>query len=93
MKYILAALGLTFALAATPALSQELVPFDDIFKMADSNKDGMVSKQEYLKMMGDRYDAMMAKMKTMPSRDKLMKGDAMSRDGLKMLFDTTYRGA
>ena len=35
--------------------------------MADTNKDGMMSKQEFMNAAGMRYDAMMAKMKKMPA--------------------------
>jgi hypothetical protein len=49
----------------------------------------MVSKEQFMKAAGMRYDAMMAKMKKMPA-DKsktLMKGDMMTKDGAKMFID------
>ena len=67
---------------------EETFKFEDFYKMS-ANKDGMVSKESFLKAAGMRYDAMMAKMKKMPA-DKsktLMKGDMMTKEGFKMFSD------
>jgi hypothetical protein len=87
-------MGLAFAPTAS---ADEIFKFDDFFKMADTNKDGMMSKQEFMNAAGVRYDAMMAKMKKMPS-DKgkmMMKGDLMTKEGAKMFIDEwkVYSGA
>ena len=61
--------------------------------MADTNKDGMMTKQEFMNAAGMRYDAMMVKMKKMPG-DKgkmMMKGNMMTKDGSKMFIDE-WRG-
>jgi hypothetical protein len=52
---------------------------------ADTNKDGMVSRQEFLDMMAKRYDEEMAKMKKMPADQmgKMMKGDMLTLEGLR----------
>jgi len=77
-----------FAPIASAQVGEEVFKFDDFFKMA-ANKDGMVSKESFMKAAGMRYDAMMAKMKKMPA-DKsktLMKGDMMTKEGFKMFID------
>lgn len=82
---------------STPAFADEIFRFDDFFKMADTNNDGMMSRAEFMEAAGKRYDAMMAKMKKMPA-DKaktMMKGDLMTREGSKMFIDEwkVYSGA
>ncbi|MBA2412665.1 MAG: hypothetical protein M3Q28_11720 [Pseudomonadota bacterium] len=82
---------------APVASADEVFKFDDFFKMADKNKDGMMTKQEFMNAAGMRYDAMMTKMKAMPG-DKgkmMMKGRMMTKDGAKMFVDDwkSYSGA
>ena len=79
------------------ASADEVFKFEDFFKMADTNKDGMMTKQEFMNAAGMRYDAMMAKMKKMPG-DKgatMMKGSMMTKEGAKMFIDEwkVYSGA
>ena len=74
--------------SAQAPVGDEVFKFDDFFKTA-ANKDGMVSKESFMKAAGMRYDAMMAKMKKMPA-DKsktLMKDDMMTKEGFKMFVD------
>ena len=74
--------------SAQARVGEEVFKFEDFFKMS-ANKDGMVSKESFMKAAGMRYDAMMAKMKKMPA-DKskmLMKGDMMTKEGFKMFVD------
>jgi hypothetical protein len=86
-------LGLAAATVALPARAQEdPLSFDVVFKMADKNKDGMVTKSEFMDAMGKAYDMKMSKMKSMKD-DKMMKGDAMTRDGYKSLIADIYKGA
>jgi hypothetical protein len=78
------ALGLV---AAAPAASaQDRYPL--WVDAADSNKDGMVSRDEYLKAMGKLYDDKMAKMKKMSAADqaKMMKDDAMTIEAFRILY-------
>lgn len=82
---------------APVASADETFHFEDFFKMADVNKDGMMTKQEFMNAAGMRFDAMMDKMKKMPG-DKgkmMMKGDMMTKDGAKMFVDEwkTYSGS
>jgi hypothetical protein len=83
-------MGLAFAPVASA--QEEVFKFEDFFKMADTSKDGMMSKQEFMTAAGVRYDAMMAKMKKMPA-DKskmMMKGDLMTKDGAKMFLQDSW---
>ena len=66
--------------APMASAQEEIFKFDDFFKIADTNKDGMMSKQEFMNAAGVRYDAMMAKMKKMPGD----KGKMMMKGGKEM---------
>ena len=82
------AMVMCMGFAPMASAQEEPFKFDDFFKTA-ANKDGMMSKEEFMKAAGMRYDAMMAKMKKMPA-DKskmLMKGDMMTKEGVKMFID------
>lgn len=88
-----AAVALAMALSAVialPAHAEDPWSFDKVFRMADKNKDSMVSKQEFLDAMGTVYDA---KMTAMKSDSKMVKGDAMTRDALEAVIAEIYRGA
>lgn len=85
------ALGLSTSLAVLPSQARaEQLTFPVIFKMADKNNDGMVTRQEFLDAMGQAYDKKMAAMK---NDAKMVKGAAMTRDGLKSLLNDVYHGA
>jgi len=75
---------------ALPAFADDPYSFDKIFRMADRNGDSMVTRQEFLDAMAKVYDE---KMKAMKSDTKMVKGDAMTRDGLKSVIAEIYRGA
>ena len=82
------AMVMCMGFAPIASAQEDPFKFDDLFKMA-ANKDGMVSKEQFMKAAGMRYDAMMAKMKKMPA-DKsktLMKGDMMTKEGFKLFID------
>ena len=92
------AMAMCMGLAYAPVASaDEVFKFEDFYKMADTNKDGMMTKQEFMNAAGMRYDAMMAKWKAMPAdkSSKMMKGDMMTKEGFKSFLDDwkTYSGA
>jgi hypothetical protein len=96
-KSVLAATMVTLGLAAgavsLPARADShVLNFETVFKMADKNADKMVNKQEFLDAMGKAYDMKMEKMKAMKD-DKMMKGDAMTREGFKSLINDIHHGA
>ena len=81
-------MALCMGFAPIASAQEEVFRFDDFYKMS-ANKDGMVSKESFMKAAGMRYDAMMAKMKKMPA-DKskmLMKDNMMTKEGFKMFAD------
>lgn len=88
-----AAAAALMTLAAAPVSAQELLDFEKTWLMADRNKDGAVTKQEFMEAMGRVYDMKMSTMKTGKDASKMIKGDAMTRDALKSLFEELYRGA
>ena len=66
IRLALAAMAATFTLAAPMARAETMddMRFGDVatVKMMDKNKDSMVSKAEFLEMMGKLYDAKAKKM-------------------------------
>jgi hypothetical protein len=87
------AFGLMAASASLPARADMGdITFNEIFAMADRNKDSMVTKQEFLDAMSKAYDMKMEKMK-MAKDGRMMKGDAMTKDGFKSLINDLHSGA
>ena len=90
-------MALCMGLAYAPmASAEETFKFEDFFKMADVNKDGMMTKQEFMNAAGKRFDVVMAEMKKMPAEKsaKMMKGDMMMPDGVRKVFDfMSYKGS
>jgi Ca2+-binding EF-hand superfamily protein len=85
------ALALSMSVIAAPAHARaDDLTFPIIFKMADKNNDGMVTKEEFLDAMGKAYDM---KMNAMKADAKMVKGNMMTRDGLKSLLNDIYHGA
>jgi hypothetical protein len=94
MALSIAAFGLMAATASLPARADMGdLTFNTIFAMADKNKDAMITKQEFLDAMGKAYDMKMAKMKAGRDADQMMKGNAMTMDGLKSLINDLHSGA
>ena len=87
------AFGLMAASATLPARADMGdITFNMIWEMADKNKDAMVTKQEFLDAMSKAYDMKMEKMKAAKDT-KMMKGDAMTKDGIKALINDIHYGA
>jgi hypothetical protein len=89
---ILLATGFGTATAVAHAESQDDISFDGMWNICDTNKDGTVTKAEFMAAMGKAYDSHMKKMKSKPDAAKMMKGDALTADGLRALFRATYPG-
>lgn len=88
------ALGLMAASATLPARADMGdITFNEIFAMADKNKDTMITKQEFLDAMSKAYDMKMAKMKAAKDSKMMMKGDAMTKEGFKSLINDIHSGA
>jgi len=86
------ALGMAASSFATVAYAEAgVLTYDFIFKTADKNRDGMVTRAEFVEAMGKAYDMKMQEMKAAKDT-KMMKDNAMTRDGLKQIFNDLYRG-
>jgi hypothetical protein len=90
----IAAFGLMAATASLPARADDAdLTFAAITIMADKNKDSMITKQEFLDAMGKAYDMKMAKMKAGKDADKMVKGTAMTMEGMRSLINDIHSGA
>jgi hypothetical protein len=88
------ALALMGGVMSTPARADSGdIYFEMIFAMADKNKDTMVTRAEFLDAMGRAYDMKMTAYKKAGDSGKMMKGDAMTKDGLKLLIADVYKGS
>lgn len=86
---LLAALATTLALAFGGTARAETMDdnsFSGMYKMErmDKNKDGMVSKAEFIEMMGKVWD--------MKAKEMAVKGDKMSADEMKKVGVWLSRG-
>ncbi len=97
-RSVLSALLVTMALgltAAAPAARADAgdISLDMLLMLGDRNKDRMLSKQEFIEVMGKAYDMHMTKVKKMQDSAKYTKDNALTRDGLQMLFGDAHKGA
>lgn len=83
-----AAVSLALGLASAPNVASAKDRYPMMMTMADMNKDGMVSKEEFLQAMAKMYDENMGKLKAMPatSQAKMMKGDQLTAEGYRKLL-------
>jgi hypothetical protein len=81
-----AALALGLITATTVASAKDR--YAPWVETTDLNKDGMVSKDEFLQVMGKMYDEKMAKMKKMSPADqaKMIKDDAMTIEAFRIMY-------
>lgn len=85
------ALALSTATISMPAFARaDDLSFPIIFKMADKNNDGTVTREEFVEAMGKAYDMRMSAMK---GDAKMVKGNAMTRVGVRDLLNSVYHGA
>jgi hypothetical protein len=80
------AIALSLSTAAATASAKDRNPA--LAAAADMNKDGMVSKDEFLQTMAKMYDDKMVKMKAMPAAEqaKMMKDDNMTIEAFRRLL-------
>jgi Ca2+-binding EF-hand superfamily protein len=88
------ALAMTVGLAAIPLQASA---YDRLFSKIhelDADKDGMISKEEFLARAGQRYDEMMAKMMKMPAdkQAKMVKNGMMSMEAFEMFWKDAIGG-
>jgi hypothetical protein len=88
-KFVLSTAAIAMALGlATATTTASADRYPQMAAAADMNKDGMVSKEEFLQAMAKMYDDKMAKMKTMPAAEqaKMMKDNQMTIEGYRALL-------
>ena len=83
-----AAIAMTIGLATATTTASAKDRYPELMAAADVNKDGMVSKDEFMAAMGKMYEEKMGKMKTMApaAMAKMMKDDQMTYDGYRSLL-------
>jgi hypothetical protein len=87
---VLLALGATQPASAQPRSQGDVVvSYHQMWEMADKNKDGMLSKQEFMDAMSAMYDMQMKKMK---GDAMMVKGEMLSADAIRKLFKELYPG-
>jgi hypothetical protein len=91
-RFIVTALARGYAAPPASAESKDDISFDGMWNVCDSNKDGAVTKAEFVAAMSKVYDAHMKKAKSMPDGAKMMKGEALTPEGMRALFRATYPG-
>ena len=81
-----AALALGSITVTTVASAKDRYP--PWVETADLNKDGMVSKDEFLQVMGKMYDEKMTKMKKMSPAEqaKMIKDDFMTIEAFRIMY-------
>lgn len=77
LMFSAAAVAMTLGLATAAPSASARDRYPELMTTADTSKDGMVSKEEFVAAMGKMYDDKMAKM---------MKNDQMSFDGYRALW-------
>ncbi|HXF46656.1 MAG TPA: EF-hand domain-containing protein [Burkholderiaceae bacterium] len=97
LRRSLTAAAMVLALGAAlpaPAFAQGdiSISFPELMKMADKNKDGMVSRQEFVAAMGAAYDMHMKRMKSAKDAAAMVKGDMLSAAAVRMLLRDLYPG-
>jgi hypothetical protein len=88
-----AALMLGLMAAAPARADMGDITFNEIFAMADKDRNAMITKQEFLDAMSKAYDMKMAKMKAGKDAGNMVKGNAMTKDGFKALINDIHSGA
>jgi hypothetical protein len=92
IKTILAATALALSVGVATADTFPRAYAKEMAMAMDVNKDGTVTKEEFLKMMGQKFDEKMAALKKMAPADaaKMMKGDAMTIEGFVSFFSSLH---
>jgi hypothetical protein len=83
-----ATLAMTIGLASASLPASAKDRFPDIATATDTDKDGMISKEEFLAMAAKMYDDKMAAMKKMSATDqaKMLKDYRMTFAGYQALW-------
>jgi hypothetical protein len=86
---VLLALGAALPASAQQSQGDAVVSYHMMWEMADKNKDGMVTKKEFMDAMGAMFDMQMKKMK---GDAMMVKGDMLTADAIRKMFKELYPG-
>jgi len=86
---VLLALGTALPASAQQNQGDAVVSYHLMWDMADRNKDGMVTKSEFMDAMSAMFDTQMKKMK---GDAMMVKGDMLTADAVRKMFKQVYPG-
>jgi len=89
---VLMALGAALPASAQQSQGDAVVSYHAMWEMADKNKDGMVTKKEFMDAMSAMFDMHMKKMKADKDAPMMVKGDMLSADAIRKMFKELYPG-
>jgi hypothetical protein len=78
--------------SAQAGASADDMRFAVMWEMADANRDGMVTRKEFMDAMGAAYDRHMSRMKTGRDTASMVKGEMLSAAAIRKLFQELYPG-
>jgi hypothetical protein len=89
---VLLALGAALPGSAQQSQGDVVVSYHLMWQMADKNKDGMVTKKEFMDAMSAMFDMQMKKMKADKDATMMAKGDMLTADAIRKMFKELYPG-
>jgi EF hand len=89
---VLLALGAAVPAHAQNSQGDAVISYHAMWMMADKNKDGMVTKQEFMDAMSAMFDMHMKKMKADKDAAMMVKGDKLTADAIRKMFKDLYPG-
>jgi hypothetical protein len=89
---VLMALGATLPASAQQSQGDVVVSYHLMWDMADKNKDGMLTKKEFMDAMSATFDMQMKMMKADKDAAMMVKGDMLTADAIRKMFKELYPG-
>jgi Ca2+-binding EF-hand superfamily protein len=86
---VLLALGAAMPASAQKSQGDVVVSYHQMWDMADKNKDGMVTKKEFMDAMSAMFDMQMKKMQ---GDAMMVKGDMLTAEAVRKMFKELYPG-
>jgi hypothetical protein len=89
---VLLALGAAMPASAQRSQGDAVISYHLMWEMADKNKDGMLTKKEFMDAMGAIFDMQMKTMKANKDAAMMVKGDMLTADAIRKMFKELYPG-
>ena len=89
---VLLALGTALPASAQQNQGDVVVSYHQMWQMADKNKDGMVTKKEFMDAMSAMFDMQMKKMKADKDAAMMVKNDMLTAEAIRKMFKELYPG-